>query len=53
LIAESLEFFLYTLISIFVIVAPISGVVTFISMTSEMIGEEKTKSQKKQFHWLA
>lgn len=47
MITESLGFFLYTLISVFVIVDPISGVVTFISMTGEMTGEEKNKIAKK------
>ena len=36
MIIESLGFFIYTFTSIFVIVDPISGAVTFVSMTSDM-----------------
>jgi multiple antibiotic resistance protein len=46
-IAENLGFFLYALTSIFVIVDPISGVVTFVSLTSKMKSEEKNEISKK------
>jgi len=46
-IAESLGFFLYALTSIFVIVDPISGVVTFVSLTSKMKRDEKNELAKK------
>jgi multiple antibiotic resistance protein len=46
-IAENLGFFLYALTSIFVIVDPISGVVTFVSLTSKMKSEEKNEIAKK------
>jgi multiple antibiotic resistance protein len=47
MILKSLEFFIYAFTSIFVIVDPISGVVTFISMTSKMTHEEKNEIAKK------
>ena len=47
MIAESLGFFLYALTSIFVIVDPISGVVTFVSLTSKMKRDEKNELAKK------
>jgi multiple antibiotic resistance protein len=47
MIAENLGFFLYALTSIFVIVDPVSGVVTFVSLTSKMKREEKNKLAKK------
>jgi multiple antibiotic resistance protein len=47
MIAESLGFFIYTLTTIFVVVSPISGVVTFISLTSKMTHEEKNKIARK------
>ncbi len=47
MIAENLGFFIYTFTSMFVVVSPISGVVTFISLTSKMTQEEKNKIAKK------
>ena len=47
MIAESLGFFIYTFTTIFVVVSPISGVVTFISLTSKMTHEEKNEIAKK------
>jgi multiple antibiotic resistance protein len=47
MIADNLGFFIYTFTSIFVVVSPISGVVTFISLTSKMTREEKNAIAKK------
>ncbi|MFZ2497913.1 MarC family protein [Methanosarcina sp.] len=47
MIAENLGFLIYTFTSIFVVVSPISGVVTFISLTSKMTREEKNAIAKK------
>jgi len=46
-IVENLAFFIYAFTSIFVIVDPVSGVVTFISLTSGMTCEEKNEVAKK------
>jgi multiple antibiotic resistance protein len=46
-IAENLGFLIYTFTTIFVVVSPISGVVTFISLTSKMTHEEKNEIAKK------
>jgi multiple antibiotic resistance protein len=46
-IAGNLGFLIYTFIAIFLIVDPISGVVTFISLTSKMPGERKNEVAKK------
>lgn len=47
MIAENFGFFIYAFTSIFVVVSPISGVVTFISLTSKMTHEEKNQIAKK------
>ncbi|MFZ2499295.1 MAG: MarC family protein [Methanosarcina sp.] len=47
MIVENLGFFIYAFTSIFVIVDPVSGVVTFISLTSGMTCEEKNEVAKK------
>jgi len=47
MIVENIEFFIFAFTSIFVIVDPISGAVTFVSMTSKMTNEEKNKIAKK------
>ena len=47
MIVEYLEFFFFAFTSIFVIVDPISGAITFVSMTSQMTNEEKNKIAKK------
>ena len=47
MIAESLGFLIYTFTTIFVVVSPISGVVTFISLTSKMTHNEKNEIAKK------
>ncbi|KKG89866.1 MarC family protein [Methanosarcina mazei] len=47
MVAENLGFFIYVFSSIFVVVSPISGVVTFISMTSKMTRKEKNDIAKK------
>jgi multiple antibiotic resistance protein len=47
MIAESLAFLIYTFTTIFVVVSPISGVVTFISLTSKMTHDEKNEIAKK------
>jgi multiple antibiotic resistance protein len=46
-IAENLGFLIYTFTTIFVVVSPISGVVTFISLTSKMTHDEKNEIAKK------
>lgn len=47
MITENIGFFIYTFTSVFVVVSPISGVVTFISLTSKMTHEEKNHIAKK------
>jgi multiple antibiotic resistance protein len=47
MITENIGFFIYTFTSIFVVVSPISGVVTFISLTSKMTHNEKNEIAKK------
>lgn len=47
MIAESLSFFVFAFTSIFVIVDPISGAVTFVSMTSKMTNMEKNEIARK------
>ena len=47
MIAENLGFLIYTFTTVFVVVSPISGVVTFISLTSKMTHEEKNEIAKK------
>src|SRR5512145_1143397 len=47
MVAENLGFFIYVFSSIFVVVSPISGVVTFISLTSKMTRKEKNDIAKK------
>jgi multiple antibiotic resistance protein len=46
-IVESLGFLIYAFTSIFVIVDPVSGAVSFISLTSGMTCEEKNKIARK------
>ncbi|WP_292388077.1 MarC family protein [Methanosarcina sp. UBA5] len=46
-ITKNIGFFIYTFTSVFVVVSPISGVVTFISLTSKMTHEEKNQIAKK------
>nr|WP_243685337.1 hypothetical protein [Methanosarcina barkeri] len=48
MITENLGFLIHVFTIIFVVVNPISGVVTFISLTSKVMDEKKTKSQKSQ-----
>ena len=36
MITENIGFFIYTFTSVFVVVSPVSAVVTFISLTSKM-----------------
>jgi multiple antibiotic resistance protein len=48
MVTDNLGFFIYVFSSIFVVVSPISGVVTFISLTSKMTQKEKMISQKKR-----
>lgn len=47
MVNENLGFFIYVFSSIFVIVSPIGGVVTFISLTSQMTRKEKNDVAKK------
>lgn len=47
MIVENLEFFIFAFTSVFVIVDPISGALTFVSITSEMTNEEKNKIARK------
>jgi multiple antibiotic resistance protein len=47
MVAENLGFFIYVFSSIFVVVSPIGGVVTFISLTSKMTRKEKNEIAKK------
>ncbi|HOW15220.1 NAAT family transporter [Methanosarcina sp.] len=47
MVTDNLGFFIYVFSSIFVVVSPISGVVTFISLTSKMTQKEKNDIAKK------
>jgi len=47
MITGNIGFFIYMFTSIFVVVSPISGVVTFISLTSKMTRDEKNEIAKK------
>jgi multiple antibiotic resistance protein len=47
MITNNIGFFIYTFTSIFVVVSPISGVVTFISLTSKMTPDDKNEIAKK------
>ncbi len=47
MITENLEFIIHVFTIIFVVVNPVSGVVTFISLTSRMTNEEKNEIAKK------
>ena len=47
MIAENIGFFIYVFTTVFVVVSPISGVVTFISLTSKMTSQEKNEIAKK------
>jgi multiple antibiotic resistance protein len=47
MIAENIGFFIYVFTTVFVVVSPISGVVTFISLTSKMTSQEKNEISKK------
>ncbi|KKH96041.1 MarC family transcriptional regulator [Methanosarcina sp. 1.H.T.1A.1] len=47
MVTGNLGFFIYVFSSIFVVVSPISGVVTFISLTSKMTRKEKNEIAKK------
>ena len=47
IITENIGFFIYAFTSVFVVISPISGVVTFISLTSKMTREEKNQIAKK------
>lgn len=47
MITDSLGFFIYTFTTVFVVVSPISAVVTFISLTSQMTHENKNIIAKK------
>ena len=47
MIDEKLGFLIYTFTTILVVVSPISGVVTFISLTNEMTNEKKNEIAKK------
>ncbi|HII02592.1 TPA: MarC family protein [Methanosarcinaceae archaeon] len=44
---DSISFFIYSLMSVFVVVSPLSAVVTFISLTSKMTFEEKNDVANK------
>jgi len=44
---ESITFFIYAFASIFVIVNPVAGLITFISLTSEMTVDERNASVKR------
>jgi multiple antibiotic resistance protein len=44
---DSVSFFIYSFMSIFVVVSPLSAVVTFISLTSKMTFEEKNDVANK------
>ena len=47
MIAENIGFLIYVFTTVFVVVSPISGVVTFISLTSKMTSQEKNEIAKK------
>ncbi|MCC4768363.1 NAAT family transporter [Methanosarcina sp. DH1] len=47
MITENIGFFIYAFTSVFVVISPISGVVTFISLTSKMTRDEKNQIAKK------
>ncbi|AKB81023.1 Multiple antibiotic resistance protein [Methanosarcina barkeri 3] len=47
MVTENIGFFIYTFTSVFVVVSPISGVVTFISLTSKMTHDEKNQIAEK------
>jgi multiple antibiotic resistance protein len=47
MITDSLGFFIYTFTTVFVVVSPISAVVTFISLTAQMTHENKNVIAKK------
>jgi multiple antibiotic resistance protein len=47
MITDSLGFFIYAFTTVFVVVSPISAVVTFISLTSQMTHENKNVIAKK------
>ncbi|AAM06778.1 TPA: MarC family protein [Methanosarcina acetivorans] len=47
MVSENLGFFIYVFSSIFVVVSPVGGVVTFISLTSKMTRKEKNEIAKK------
>ncbi len=47
MITGNIGFLIFTFTSVFVVVSPISGVVTFISLTSKMTHEEKNQIAKK------
>ena len=47
IITENIGFFIYAFTSVFVVISPISGVVTFISLTSKMTRDEKNQIAKK------
>ena len=44
---ETITFFIYAFASIFVIVNPVAGLITFISLTSEMTVDERNASVKR------
>lgn len=44
---EAITFFIYAFASIFVIVNPVAGLITFISLTSEMTVDERNASVKR------
>ena len=44
---ETITFFIYAFASIFVIVNPVAGLITFISLTSEMTADEKNATVKR------
>jgi multiple antibiotic resistance protein len=46
-VTANIGFFIYIFTSVFVVVSPISGVVTFISLTSKMTQDEKNEIAKK------
>ena len=47
MIAENIGFLIYVFTTVFVVVSPISGVVTFISLTSKMTSQAKNEIAKK------
>ncbi len=44
---EAITFFIYAFASIFVIVNPVAGLITFISLTSEMTADERNATVKR------